>query len=102
METQSHIPVEKASLDEVATTVVMARVTDYFGFFVYAIASALVFPRLFFPEYPPVEGMLLSFLVFALAFLARPIDLSTLYLATVQSDIHRLAGSLGVCCSHAG
>ncbi len=73
METQSHIPVEKASLDEVATTVVMARVTDYFGFFVYAIASALVFPRLFFPEYPPVEGMLLSFLVFALAFLARPI-----------------------------
>ena len=33
METQSHIPVEKASLDEVATTVVMARVTDYFGFF---------------------------------------------------------------------
>ena len=73
IETPAQRPAEKASLDEVATTVVMARVTDYFGFFVYAIASALVFPRLFFPDHAAVDGMLLSFLVFALAFLARPI-----------------------------
>ncbi|MEM1160574.1 MAG: MFS transporter [Pseudomonadota bacterium] len=50
----------------------MARVTDFFGFFVYAIASALVFPRLFFPTFDPVTGTLLSFAVFPLAFLARP------------------------------
>lgn len=61
------------TIDEVLTTVIMARVTDFFGFFVYAIASALVFPRLFFPIFDPVTGMLLSFAVFSLAFLARPI-----------------------------
>lgn len=61
------------TIDEVVTTVIMARVTDFFGFFVYAIASALVFPRLFFPNYDPVTGTLLSFSVFSLAFLARPI-----------------------------
>ncbi|MEM9222578.1 MAG: MFS transporter [Pseudomonadota bacterium] len=61
------------TVDEVVTTVIMSRVTDYFGFFVYAIASALVFPRLFFPNFSPVTGMLLSFAVFSLAFIVRPI-----------------------------
>ncbi|MEM7527245.1 MAG: MFS transporter, partial [Pseudomonadota bacterium] len=61
------------TIDEVITTVIMARVTDFFGFFVYAIASALVFPRLFFPNYDPITGTLLSFAIFSLAFLARPI-----------------------------
>lgn len=64
---------QTVTIDEVVTTVIMARVTDFFGFFVYAIASALVFPRLFFPTYEPVTGTLLSFAVFSLAFLARPI-----------------------------
>ncbi|MEM7058749.1 MAG: MFS transporter [Pseudomonadota bacterium] len=65
--------IHAATVDEVVTTVIMARVTDFFGFFVYAIASALVFPRLFFPNFEPVTGTLLSFAVFPLAFLARPI-----------------------------
>ncbi|MEM8871470.1 MAG: MFS transporter [Pseudomonadota bacterium] len=63
---------QTVTIDEVVTTVIMARVTDFFGFFVYAIASALVFPRLFFPNFDPVTGTLLSFGVFSLAFLARP------------------------------
>ncbi|MEM9012085.1 MAG: MFS transporter [Pseudomonadota bacterium] len=66
------VPTQTATIDEVITTVIMARVTDFFGFFVYAIASALVFPRLFFPTFDPVTGTLLSFAVFSLAFLARP------------------------------
>jgi len=60
-------------LDDVVTTVVMARVTDYFGFFVFAIASALVFPTIFFPFLDPVPATLASFAVFSLAFLARPV-----------------------------
>ncbi|MEM1287478.1 MAG: MFS transporter [Pseudomonadota bacterium] len=59
-------------MDEVITTVIMSRVTDFFGFFVYAIASALVFPALFFPNFDPVTGTLLSFGIFSLAFIARP------------------------------
>lgn len=63
----------EATLDEVVTTVIMARVTDFFGFFVYAIASALVFPALFFPMVGPLTGTLISFAIFALAFVMRPV-----------------------------
>ncbi|MEM6713191.1 MAG: MFS transporter [Pseudomonadota bacterium] len=63
---------DNVTIDDIVTTVVMARVTDFFGFFVYAIASALVFPRLFFPMFDPVTGTVVSFAVFSLAFLARP------------------------------
>ena len=64
---------QTVTLDDVITTVVMARVTDFFGFFVYAIASALVFPQIFFPFLDPLAGTLWSFALFSLAFLARPI-----------------------------
>ncbi len=67
-ETKAH----PASIDEVITTVIMARVTDFFGFFAYAIASALVFPALFFPDLSQLHGTLASFGIFSLAFLARP------------------------------
>lgn len=60
------------TMDEVVTTVIMARVTESFGFFVYAIASVIVFPDLFFPNYDPVTGALLAFAVFPLAFVVRP------------------------------
>ena len=33
---------------EIVSTVIMTRVSEYFGFFVFAIACALVFPRVFF------------------------------------------------------
>ena len=58
---------ETATIDEVVTTVIMSRVTDFFGFFVYGIASALVFPRLFFPSFDQVTGTLLSFAIFLAA-----------------------------------
>lgn len=64
---------QSVTMDDVVITVVMARVTDFFGFFVYAIASALVFPVLFFPHLDPVIGTLWSFAIFSLAFFARPI-----------------------------
>lgn len=64
---------QNVTLDDVIITVVMARVTDFFGFFVYAIASALVFPAVFFPHLDPLTGTLWSFALFSLAFIARPI-----------------------------
>ncbi|MEM7317890.1 MAG: MFS transporter, partial [Pseudomonadota bacterium] len=77
-----------ATIDEVITTVVMARVTDFFGFFVYAIASALVFPQLFFPMLDPLYGTLASFAIFSLAFLARPV--ASLAGRTLQYKIGRV------------
>lgn len=57
---------------EIVSTVIMTRVSEYFGFFVFAIASALVFPQVFFPNYDLETGTLISFSIFSLAFLARP------------------------------
>lgn len=46
---------------------------EFFDFYIYATAAALVFPKLFFPQYDPATAVLQSFATFALAFFARPI-----------------------------
>lgn len=58
--------------DQLIGVVIMGRLSEFFGFFTYAIASALVFPQVFFPNYDPVTGMMLSFSVFSLLFISRP------------------------------
>ncbi|NML94005.1 MFS transporter [Novosphingobium olei] len=58
---------------EIAIGVIIGRTSEFFDFFVYAIASVLVFPGFFFPFVDPLTGTLYSFLVFALAFVARPV-----------------------------
>lgn len=57
---------------EIAIGVVIGRASEYFDFFVYAIASVLVFPSVFFPNYSRLEGTLYAFVIFSFAFLARP------------------------------
>ena len=57
---------------EIAVGVVIGRASEYFDFFVFGIASVLVFPSVFFPFRDRLHGLLLSFVVFALAFVARP------------------------------
>ena len=66
---------EEASITpgEIAIGVIIGRASEYFDFFVYAIASVLVFPSVFFPFEPRLEGTLYAFVIFAFAFLARPI-----------------------------
>jgi MFS family permease len=57
---------------EIAVGVVVGRASEYFDFFVFGIASALVFPAVFFPFMDRLQGTLWSFAIFALAFVARP------------------------------
>ena len=57
---------------EIAIGVIIGRSSEFFDFFVFAIASVLVFPRVMFPFATPLNGVMLSFAVFSLAFLARP------------------------------
>src|SRR2546423_13527405 len=57
---------------EIAIGVVIGRTSEFFDFFVYAIASVIVFPKLVFPTHDPLAGTLYSFAIFALAFIARP------------------------------
>jgi len=58
---------------EIAIGVIIGRTSEFFDFFVYAIASVLVFPKLIFPEFNALTGTLLSFSIFPLAFIARPL-----------------------------
>jgi MFS family permease len=63
----------EAAASRIAGAVVIGRTTEFFDFFVYAIASVLVFPTVFFAAPDHLTGMLYSFGVFSLAFVARPI-----------------------------
>ena len=63
----------EVSPGDIAVGVVIGRTSEYFDYFVYGIASVLAFPAIFFPFETPLRGTLLSFAVFALAFIARPI-----------------------------
>jgi MFS family permease len=58
---------------EIAIGVVIGRTSEFFDFFVYAIASVLVFPSLVFPYVDALTGTIYSFAIFALAFVARPV-----------------------------
>ncbi|MDR2997273.1 MAG: MFS transporter, partial [Microbacterium sp.] len=46
---------------------------EWYDFYVYATAAALVFPQVFFPEVDRVLGTLASFGTYAVAFLMRPL-----------------------------
>jgi metabolite-proton symporter len=46
---------------------------EFYDFYIYATASVLVFPRLFFPEATEINALLSSFAIFGVAFIARPI-----------------------------
>ncbi|MFC8124631.1 MFS transporter [Streptomyces sp. NPDC057302] len=46
---------------------------EWYDFFLYGSAAALVFNTLFFPDSDPLVGTLLSFLTYAVGFAARPI-----------------------------
>jgi len=61
------------NVGEIAIGVVIGRTSEFFDFFVYAIASVLVFPKLVFPYVDALTGTLYSFGIFALAFIARPL-----------------------------
>ncbi|MEW6371322.1 MAG: MFS transporter [Pseudomonadota bacterium] len=72
---------------EIAVGVVIGRASEYFDFFVYAIASVLVFPAVFFPWADRLEGTLYSFTIFAFAFIARP--LGTVIFMAIQQRFSR-------------
>ncbi|MDG2533902.1 MFS transporter [Sphingomonas sp. HITSZ_GF] len=57
---------------DIAVGVIIGRASEFFDFFVYAIASVIVFPAVIFPYVDALTGTLYSFAIFALAFVARP------------------------------
>jgi len=65
---------EAVSPGSIALGVIIGRMSEFFDFFVYGLASVLVFPQLIFPFAPDkLTATLYSFAIFSLAFLARPV-----------------------------
>lgn len=70
---QAHGGPHAVAPGEIAIGVIIGRTSEFFDFFVFAIASVLVFPQLVFPFVDRLTGTIWSFGIFALAFIARPV-----------------------------
>ncbi len=56
----------------IAAAVLVGTTIEFYDFFIYGTAAALVFGRTFFPALTPVNGLLAAFSVYAVGFLGRP------------------------------
>lgn len=63
----------EASMRKVALTALAGTSIEWYDFFLYGTAAALVFPSAFFPDSTPTMGLILSFGTFAFGFIARPL-----------------------------
>ena len=64
---------KESSMRKVALTALAGTSIEWYDFFLYGAAAALVFPSAFFGEIPESTALILSLLTFAAGFIARPI-----------------------------
>ena len=62
-----------SSIRKVAFASLIGTSIEWYDFFLYGTASALIFARLFFPTFDPLAGTMAAFGTFAVGFAARPI-----------------------------
>jgi metabolite-proton symporter len=66
-------PAHPGSPRKVIVASLIGTSLEWYDFFLYVTATALVFNKLFFPEFDPVIGTLLGFTTAAVGFIARPL-----------------------------
>jgi MFS transporter, MHS family, shikimate and dehydroshikimate transport protein len=66
-------PTSPSMLRKVAIASCIGSTVEWYDFFIYATASALVFNKLFFPQLSPLIGSLVALGTYATGFVARPI-----------------------------
>ncbi|MEU8828388.1 MFS transporter [Streptomyces sp. NPDC048636] len=66
-------PPAPARLSRIVAASLIGTTIEWYDFFLYGSAAALVFNKLFFPDSDPLVGTLLSFLTYAVGFAARPV-----------------------------
>ncbi|BAN26288.1 MFS transporter [Caballeronia insecticola] len=64
---------EIADIRRVALASTIGTTLEWYDFFIFASAAALVFSKLFFPTFDPVAGTIASLASFAVGFIARPV-----------------------------
>src|SRR5688572_11026620 len=71
MQTEKHA--RTSSIRRIAFASFVGTAIEWYDFFIYGTSAALVFPRLFFPEFSAFAATLASFATFGVAFFARPV-----------------------------
>ena len=65
---------DERSIRKIALTALAGTSIEWYDFFLYGTAAALVFPKAFFSaDMPPAVALLASFSTFAVGFIARPV-----------------------------
>jgi len=64
---------ETTPLRRVVMASMIGTTIEWYDFFLYGSAASLVFKQLFFPQFDPLTGTMLSFATYAVGFFARPV-----------------------------
>ena len=64
---------QPSSVRRVIVASLIGTSLEWYDFFIYGTAAALVFNTLFFPSFEPLVGTLLAFATYAVGFVARPL-----------------------------
>ena len=64
---------ERSSIRQVVAASFIGTTIEWYDFFLYGTAAALVFNKLFFPQVEPSSGTLLALATYGVGFAARPL-----------------------------
>ncbi|MHA4854552.1 MFS transporter [Rhodococcus sp. MSC1_016] len=85
----------RTSLPVVAASSLAGTAVEWYDFFLYGTAAALVFNKLFFPSDNPMVGTMLAFATYAVGFVARPLGAAVLgHLGDIKGRRSTLIASL--------
>jgi metabolite-proton symporter len=74
MSTVNRVPAPaRSSVRKVIVASLIGTSLEWYDFFIYGTAAALVFNQIFFPSFEPLVGTLLAFTTYAVGFVARPL-----------------------------
>lgn len=71
--TPSDRQLQSPSGARIAVASFIGTAIEFYDFYIYGTAAALVFGKVFFPSFSPLAGTLASFATFAVGFVARPV-----------------------------
>ena len=72
-ETGTHLNNGKSSHRLAGISSMVGTTIEWYDFFVYGAAAALIFNKLFFPNLDPLTGVLAAFGTYAVGFIGRPL-----------------------------
>ncbi|MFM1651995.1 MFS transporter [Brevibacillus sp. B_LB10_24] len=70
---EMQLEISKRTTSKALVASLVGSSIEWFDYFLYGTMASLVFNKLFFPNFDPIVGLLLSYLSFALPFFIRPL-----------------------------